>query len=50
MNDKEENEDDINVGSDSRRISHIKKKSKVVKGVLNIDDKSENEDIENLQL
>lgn len=40
----------MNVGSDSRRISRIKKqKSKVVKGVLNIDDKSENEDIEDLQ-
>jgi hypothetical protein len=50
VNDKEEQEDDMNVGTDSRRISRIKKKSKIAKGVLNIDDKSENEDIEDLQL
>ena len=50
MNEKEEIEDEMNVGNDSRRISRIKNKSKIMKGVLNIDDKSENEDIENVQL
>lgn len=46
VNDNESNDEDNEVGADSRRISRIKKqKSKMVKGVLNIEDKSENEDI-----
>jgi hypothetical protein len=46
VNDNESNDDENEVGGDSRRISRIKKqKSKMVKGVLNIEHKSENEDI-----
>lgn len=46
VNDKETNEEEGEVGADSRRISRIAKKGKSrVRGVLNIEDKSENEDI-----
>lgn len=49
VNDNEEKEEG-EVGGDSRRVSRIIKQKSRVKGVLNIEDKSENEDIEQVNL
>jgi hypothetical protein len=50
VNEKDEEEDN-KVGGDSRRLSRIERqKSKIKGGVLNIDDKSDHEDLEHVQL
>ena len=46
MNENDDKDNEDNVGSDSRRVSKVVRPKSKLKGVLNIDDKSENEDIE----
>lgn len=50
MNENDDKDNEDNVGSDSRRVSKVVRNKSKLKGVLNIDDKSENEDIEEMRL
>lgn len=50
MNENDDKDNEDNVGSDSRRVSKVVRPKSKLKGVLNIDDKSENEDIEEMRL
>lgn len=49
MNENDDKDNEDNVGSDSRRVSKVVRPKSKLKGVLNIDDKSENEDIEDVR-
>lgn len=50
VNENDDKDSEDNVGSDSRRVSRVIRNKSKLKGVLNIDDKSENEDIEEVKL